>query len=50
LRRGVPNFFGPQRQGKSGENYHVPLQAHVVSQFLSIPSLQSDSRTPAGTP
>jgi tRNA pseudouridine13 synthase len=23
LRRGVPNFFGPQRQGKSGENYQV---------------------------
>ena len=23
LRRGVPNFFGPQRQGKNGENYHV---------------------------
>ena len=22
-RRGVPNFFGPQRQGKSGENYQV---------------------------
>jgi tRNA pseudouridine13 synthase len=23
LRRGVPNYFGPQRQGKRGENYHV---------------------------
>ena len=22
-RRGVPNYFGPQRQGKSGENYQV---------------------------
>jgi tRNA pseudouridine13 synthase len=22
-RRGVPNFFGPQRQGKSGDNFHV---------------------------
>ena len=23
LRRGVPNYFGPQRQGKKGENYQV---------------------------
>ena len=23
LRRGVPNYFGPQRQGKSGENYQL---------------------------
>lgn len=23
LRRGVPNYFGPQRQGKDGQNYHV---------------------------
>jgi tRNA pseudouridine13 synthase len=23
LRRGVPNYFGPQRQGKRGENYHI---------------------------
>jgi tRNA pseudouridine13 synthase len=22
-RRGVPNYFGPQRQGKSGENYQI---------------------------
>ena len=22
-RRGIPNYFGPQRQGKSGENYQV---------------------------
>lgn len=23
LHRGVPNYFGPQRQGKRGENYHI---------------------------
>jgi tRNA pseudouridine13 synthase len=23
LRRGVPNYFGPQRQGKKGENYQI---------------------------
>lgn len=23
VRRGVPNYFGPQRQGKSGDNYQV---------------------------
>ncbi len=23
LRRGVPNYFGPQRQGKAGQNYQV---------------------------
>lgn len=23
MRRGVPNYFGPQRQGKSGDNYQI---------------------------
>jgi tRNA(Glu) U13 pseudouridine synthase TruD len=36
LRRGVPNYFGPQRQGRSGTNFQLGaelLQDRGASQY-----------------
>ena len=29
VRRGVPNYFGPQRQGRSGQNYQTGAELLV---------------------
>ena len=56
--RGVPNYFGPQRQGKKGDNYEVgaallhdaatarkdeSVPTYLVSQCLSVVLVQSDA-------